>query len=51
MDLDQVCSYDAPRVRTVSVLGVTSWAIGTKKTNFQKSFSESGRPGAVIFGT
>ena len=35
VDLYQVCSYDAGGVKTGPATGVTSWNIGTKKTNFK----------------
>ena len=51
VDLYEVCSYDAPGVKTGPATGVTSWNIGTKKENFKLFFSETGKPRAVIFGT
>ena len=50
MDLYQVCSYDAPGVKTGPVPGVTSWNIGTKKENFKILLSETGWRRALIFG-
>ena len=46
MDLYQVCSYNAPGVKTGPSTGVTIWNIGTNKEKF---FSETGRPRALIF--
>ena len=37
-DLYQVCSYDAPDVKTGPAPGVTSWKIGTKKPIFKVFF-------------
>ena len=50
MDLYQICSYDAPAVKTGPTPGVTSWNIGTKKPIFKFFFSETGCHRDLIFG-
>ena len=48
---DQVCSYDAPDVKTGPAPGVTSWKIGTKKPIFKVFFfSETGWRRDLILG-
>ena len=50
MDLYQVCSYDAPWVRTGPALGVKSWNVRTEKKISKFFFSETARPIALMLG-
>ena len=50
VNLYQVCSYDASRVKTGPAPWVTSFNIGTRKENFNMFFSETGRLRTSICG-